>query len=69
MGFELSLSTATVFALAVLVGSLIWQESLVLLGFLVRGITTNAFRVWLGLLGGLLIIGLALSIGYRAVWN
>lgn len=69
MGFELSFSTATIFALAVLIGSLIWQESLVFVGLAVRGITSNRFRVWLGLLGGLLIIGLALSIGYRAIWG
>ncbi|MCX6485208.1 MAG: LysE family transporter [Rhodoluna sp.] len=69
MGFELSFSTATIFALAVLIGSLIWQESLVFVGLAVRGITSNRFRVWLGLLGGLLIIGLALSIGYRAIWS
>lgn len=69
MGFELSFSTATIFALAVLIGSLIWQESLVFVGLAVRGITSNRFRVWLGLLGGLLIIGLALSIGYRALWS
>jgi len=69
MGFELSFSTATIFALAVLIGSLIWQEALVFVGLAVRGITSNRFRVWLGLLGGLLIIGLALSIGYRALWS
>jgi membrane protein DedA with SNARE-associated domain len=65
----LNLSTATIFALSVLIGSLIWQETLVFVGLAVRGITSNRFRVWLGLLGGLLIVGLALSIGYRALWS
>ena len=69
MGFELNLSTATIFALSVLIGSLIWQETLVFVGLAVRGITSNRFRVWLGLLGGLLIVGLAISIGYRALWS
>jgi threonine/homoserine/homoserine lactone efflux protein len=69
MGFELNLSTATIFALSVLIGSLIWQETLVFVGLAVRGITSNRFRVWLGLLGGLMIVGLALSIGYRALWS
>jgi threonine/homoserine/homoserine lactone efflux protein len=69
MGYELTLTNVLVFAFAVLVGSLIWQEALVFVGLAVRGITTNRFRVWLGLLGGLLIIALALSIGYRALWG
>ncbi|MEY4452169.1 MAG: hypothetical protein RLZZ380_1290 [Actinomycetota bacterium] len=69
MGYELTLTNVLVFAFAVLVGSLIWQEALVFVGLAVRGITTNRFRVWLGLLGGLLIIALALSIGYRALWS
>mgnify|MGYP000355450019 CR=1 FL=1 len=69
MGYELTLANVLVFAVAVLVGSLIWQESLVFLGLAIRGITSNRFRVWLGLLGGLLIIALALSIGYRALWS
>jgi threonine/homoserine/homoserine lactone efflux protein len=69
MGYELNFSNVVIFAVAVLIGSLIWQESLVFLGLAVRGITSNHFRVWLGLLGGLLIIGLAMSIGYRTLWN
>ena len=68
MGFDLDISNVAVFAVAVLLGSLIWQEALVIVGLMVRGITTNRFRVWLGLVGGSLIIGLAISIGYRALW-
>lgn len=69
MGYELTLTNVVIFAVAVLVGSLIWQEALVFVGLAVRGITTNRFRVWLGLIGGLLIIALAISIGYRALWS
>jgi uncharacterized membrane protein YqgA involved in biofilm formation len=58
-----------VFAAAVFIGSLIWQEALVFAGLAIRGITTNAFRVWLGAVGGLLIIALAISIGYQSIWN
>lgn len=68
-GYQLSFETAATFAAAVLIGSLIWQESLVFLGLAIRGITSNRFRVWLGVTGGFLIIALALSIGYRALWN
>jgi len=69
LGFPLSTDNAIVFAMAVLVGSLIWQEALVFAGLAIRGITTNAFRVWLGAFGGLLIVALAISIGYQSVWN
>ncbi len=69
LGFPPSPENAIVFAAAVLIGSLLWQEALVVAGLAVRGITTNAFRVWLGVLGGFLIIALAISIGYRALWN
>jgi uncharacterized membrane protein YqgA involved in biofilm formation len=58
-----------VFAVSVLIGSLIWQEALVFAGLLIRGITTNAFRAWLGAVGGLLIVALAISIGYQSIWS
>jgi threonine/homoserine/homoserine lactone efflux protein len=69
LGFPLSMETAIVFAAAVLIGSLIWQEALVFAGLAIRGITTNAFRAWLGAVGGLLIVALAISIGYQSIWN
>jgi threonine/homoserine/homoserine lactone efflux protein len=69
LGFSLSMETAIVFAAAVLIGSLIWQEALVFAGLAIRGITTNAFRAWLGAVGGLLIVALAISIGYQSIWN
>jgi threonine/homoserine/homoserine lactone efflux protein len=69
LGFPLSLENVIVFASAVFFGSLLWQEALVVAGLAIRGITTNAFRVWLGAIGGLLVIGLAISIGYQTIWN
>ena len=69
MGYQLSFETVAVFTVAVFIGSLIWQEALVFVGLSIRSITTNRFRVWLGLIGGALIIALAISIGYRALWS
>lgn len=69
MGYQLSFETVAVFTVAVFIGSLIWQEALVFVGLSIRSITTNRFRVWLGLVGGALIIALAISIGYRALWS
>ena len=69
MGYQLSFETVAVFTVAVFIGSLIWQEALVFVGLSIRSITTNRFRVWLGLFGGALIIALAISIGYRALWS
>ena len=69
MGYQLSFETVAVFTVAVFIGSLIWQEALVFVGLSIRSITTNRFRVWLGFFGGALIIALAISIGYRALWS
>jgi threonine/homoserine/homoserine lactone efflux protein len=67
MGFSLSVETALIFALSVFVGSLLWQEGLVFAGLAIRGITSNRFRTWFGLIGGILIIALAISIGLNAL--
>jgi threonine/homoserine/homoserine lactone efflux protein len=67
MGFALSMETAFVFAVSVFVGSLVWQEALVFAGLAIRGITSNRFRTWFGLVGGILIIALAISIGLNAL--
>jgi threonine/homoserine/homoserine lactone efflux protein len=67
MGFALSVETAFVFAGSVFVGSLVWQEALVFAGLAIRGITSNRFRTWFGLVGGILIIALAISIGLNAL--
>ena len=67
MGFTLSIETALVFAVSVFIGSLIWQEGLVFAGLAIRGLTSNRFRTWFGLVGGILIIVLAISIGLNAL--
>lgn len=69
MGYSLTPANVAVFVISVFLGSLIWQETLVFTGLAIRGITTNRFRAWIGLLGGVLIVALAISIGVRAVWN
>ncbi len=69
MGYSLSFTHVAIFVISVFFGSLIWQETLVFAGLAIRGITTNRFRAWLGFVGGLLIIALAISIGARAIWN
>ena len=69
MGYSVSPLNVIVFSLAVLVGSLIWQESLVLAGLAVRRITTNRFRAWIGLAGGVLIVALAISMIARTSWS
>lgn len=69
MGYSLSPINVSVFVLAVFIGSIIWQEGLVFAGLAIRSITTNRFRAWFGIIGGGLIIALALSIAVRATWN
>lgn len=69
MGYSLNATNIIIFVISVFVGSLIWQETLVFTGLAIRGITSNRFRAWIGLIGGALIIGLAISIGVRAFWS
>lgn len=69
MGYSLTAANVAVFVVSVFIGSLIWQETLVFTGLAIRGITTNRFRAWIGLFGGVLIVALAISIGVRAIWN
>ena len=66
MGYTISALNVTIFVVSVFFGSLIWQEALVFTGLAIRGITTNRFRAWIGLVGGVLIIALAINIGIRA---
>jgi threonine/homoserine/homoserine lactone efflux protein len=56
-----------VFALGVFIGSLIWQEGLALAGIGLRQITSNRIRPWIGAIGGLLIIALAVKIAVDAI--
>lgn len=69
LGYSVSAINVTVFVAAVFLGSLIWQEALVFAGTGIRGVTTNRFRAWIGLTGGVLIVVLAFSIGVKAFWN
>lgn len=69
MGYSLTFENVAIFVISVFVGSLIWQETLVFAGLAIRGITTNRFRAWIGLVGGVLIVALAISIGTRAFWS
>lgn len=69
MGYSLTPVNIAVFVISVFAGSLIWQEALVFAGLGIRGITTNRFRAWLGLVGGALIVALAISIAVRAIWS
>ncbi|MEN9707308.1 MAG: hypothetical protein RIS31_874 [Actinomycetota bacterium] len=66
MGYAINFANVSIFVVSVFVGSLIWQEGLVFTGLAIRGITTNRFRAWIGFVGGILIVALAISIGVRA---
>ena len=69
LGYPLNLTNVAIFALGVFVGSIIWQEALVLLGLAVRGITTPKVRTWIGVLGGFLIVAMAVGLAGRALWT
>lgn len=66
---EISLGTLLVFAVSVFVGSIIWQELLVVLGLGVRGLTTPKVRTIIGFIGGLMIVALAINMGVHALWS
>ena len=69
LGFSLNLESALWFAGSVLFGSLLWQETLVLVGDLVRNFTSNKIRAWLGFAGGLAMIALAMLMVARQLWK
>ncbi|MEY4293762.1 MAG: hypothetical protein RIR29_412 [Actinomycetota bacterium] len=56
-----------VFALGVFVGSVIWQQALALTGTTLRRFAQNKIRVFFGLIGGALIIALAISLAFKAI--
>ena len=64
VGFGFS---SIVFAIGVLFGSGVWQESLAALGHTMRRLTDEKLRSRIGLLGGLLIIALAIYLAWRAL--
>jgi threonine/homoserine/homoserine lactone efflux protein len=55
------------FAIGVFAGSIVWQESLAVAGVGLRAITRGALRAWIGALGGVLIIALAVTMALRAL--
>lgn len=59
---------ALIFAIGVFVGSVIWQEGLAIAGLGLRQITSNRVRPWIGSIGGILIIGLAIKIAFEAIF-
>jgi threonine/homoserine/homoserine lactone efflux protein len=61
------LLSALVFALGVFVGSVIWQQALALAGTTLRKFAQKKIRVFFGLLGGALIITLAIALAVRAL--
>lgn len=63
-GFLLS---AIVFAIGVFIGSVIWQQALALTGTTLRRFAQNKIRIFFGMLGGALIIALAVSLAIKAI--
>ena len=59
---------ALIFAIGVFIGSVIWQQGLALAGLGLRQITSNRVRPWIGSIGGILIIGLAIKIAAEAIF-
>jgi threonine/homoserine/homoserine lactone efflux protein len=57
---------AAVFATGAFVGSVIWGQTLAVIGVGLRGVTTNRVRAYLGILGGLLIVALAFGLAAQA---
>ena len=59
--------SAVVFAIGVFVGSVIWQQALALTGTTLRRFAQNKVRVFFGLIGGALIVALAVSLAIKAL--
>ncbi len=57
---------ALVFAAGAFVGSVIWGQTLALIGMGLRGVTTNKVRAYLGIIGGTLIVALAFGLASQA---
>lgn len=55
------------FASGVFLGSVVWQQGLALTGAAIRGITTARVRTWMSVLGGLMVIGLSVTLAWRAL--
>jgi len=59
--------SSLIFAIGVLIGSGVWQESLALLGFSMRKLTSDRIRSRIGVLGGTLIVGLAFYLAIKVL--
>ena len=59
--------SAIIFAIGVFVGSVIWQQALALTGTTLRRFAQNKVRVFFGLIGGALIVALAISLAIKAL--
>ena len=59
--------SSLMFAIGVLLGSGIWQESLAVLGHSMRRLTDQKLRSRIGVIGGSLIIALAFYLAWRAL--
>lgn len=55
------------FAGGVFFGSVVWQQGLALTGAAIRGITTPRVRTWLSLIGGAMIVTLAVFLALKAL--
>jgi threonine/homoserine/homoserine lactone efflux protein len=58
---------ALVFAIGVFVGSLIWQQTLAGGGVLMRKLSGEQLQAWTGIIGGLLILALAILIAIKGL--
>jgi threonine/homoserine/homoserine lactone efflux protein len=68
VGGQVSLGVSSlVFAIGVLIGSGIWQESLALAGLGMRRVVSDQLRSRIGVLGGFLIVALAAYLAWRAL--
>ena len=57
---------ALVFAAGAFVGSVLWGQTLAVIGIGLRSVTTNKVRAYLGMLGGALIVTLAFVLASQA---
>ena len=60
-------ASAFTFAVGVFVGSVIWQQALALTGTTLRRFAQDRVRVFFGLIGGALIIALAVGLAIKAM--
>lgn len=62
-----TLIAAVIFGLGVFIGSVIWQQTLAAGGTLLRKISTSRFQAITGIIGGLMILGLAAALIVRSL--